>query len=100
VQIVTTLHTWGVAFRSLTDQLDTTTPHGAFLCSVFGALAPYERTLPQERLKAGLAATKRRSAGPLGSSAPRVRCARTSRCRACPAVRGEGVAELWLCFPA
>jgi DNA invertase Pin-like site-specific DNA recombinase len=60
LQIVTTLHTQGVAFRSLTEQMDTTTPQGAFLFSVFGALAQYERALTQERIKAGLAAAKRR----------------------------------------
>jgi DNA invertase Pin-like site-specific DNA recombinase len=59
-QIVTTLHARGVAFRSLTEQMDTTTPHGAFLFSVFGALAQYERALTRERIKAGLAAAKRR----------------------------------------
>ena len=60
LQIVTTLHGQGVAFRSLTEQMDTTTPQGAFLFSVFGALAQYERALTQERIKAGLAAAKRR----------------------------------------
>jgi len=60
LQIVTTLQAQGVAFRSLTEQMDTTTPQGAFLFSVFGALAQYERALTQERIKAGLAAAKRR----------------------------------------
>jgi DNA invertase Pin-like site-specific DNA recombinase len=60
LQIVTTLRTRGVAFRSLTEQMDTTTPQGAFLFSIFGALAQYERALTQERIKAGLAAAKRR----------------------------------------
>ncbi len=45
LQIVTTLQTQGVAFRSVTEQMDTTTPQGAFLFSVFGALAPCERAL-------------------------------------------------------
>ena len=40
--------------------MDTTTPHGEFLFSVFGALAQYERALTQERIMAGLAAAKRR----------------------------------------
>ena len=56
LQIVLTLQTQGVAFRSLTEQMDTTTPHGAFLFSLFGALAQYERALTQERITAGLAA--------------------------------------------
>jgi DNA invertase Pin-like site-specific DNA recombinase len=60
LQIITTLQSQGVAFRSLTEQMDTTTPQGAFLFSVFGALAQYERALTQERVRAGLAAAKRR----------------------------------------
>jgi DNA invertase Pin-like site-specific DNA recombinase len=60
LHIITTLQARGVAFRSLTEQMDTTTPQGAFLFSVFGALAQYERALTQERVKAGLAAAKRR----------------------------------------
>jgi DNA invertase Pin-like site-specific DNA recombinase len=60
LHIITTLQARGVAFRSLTEQMDTTTPQGAFLFSVFGALAQYERALTQERVRAGLAAAKRR----------------------------------------
>ena len=50
----------GVAFRSLTEQMDTTTPQGEFLFHVFGALAQFERSLIQERVRAGLAAARRR----------------------------------------
>src|SRR6202795_1362064 len=50
----------GIAFRSLTEQMDTTTPQGEFLFHVFGALAQFERSLTQERVKAGLAAARRR----------------------------------------
>jgi DNA invertase Pin-like site-specific DNA recombinase len=50
----------GVAFRSLTEQMDTTTPQGEFLFHVFGALAQFERSLTQERDMAGLAAARRR----------------------------------------
>jgi DNA invertase Pin-like site-specific DNA recombinase len=59
LHIVTTLQAQGVAFRSLTEQMDTTTPQGAFLFSVFGALAQYERALTQERIRAGLEAARR-----------------------------------------
>jgi len=41
--IVTGLKEKGVAFRSLTEQMDTTTPHGELLFQLFGALAQYER---------------------------------------------------------
>lgn len=60
LSIVTDLQSRGVAFRSLTEQMDTTTPHGEFLFSVFGALAQYERALAKERIMAGLEAAKRR----------------------------------------
>jgi DNA invertase Pin-like site-specific DNA recombinase len=49
----------GIAFRSLTEQMDTTTPQGEFLFHVFGALAQFERSLIQERVRAGLAAARR-----------------------------------------
>jgi len=58
--IVNDLREKGVGFRSVTEQMDTTTPHGEFLFSVFGALAQYERALTRERVMAGLAAAKRR----------------------------------------
>jgi DNA invertase Pin-like site-specific DNA recombinase len=58
--IVTDLKARGIAFRSLTEQMDTTTPHGELLFSLFGALAQYERALTRERVMAGLAAAKRR----------------------------------------
>jgi len=60
IHIVTDLQARGVAFRSLTEQMDTTTPHGEFLFNVFGSLAQYERALTQERIMAGLEAAKRR----------------------------------------
>lgn len=50
----------GVAFRSLTEHIDTTTPQGELLFSIFGALAQFERALTRERVIAGLAAAKRR----------------------------------------
>jgi DNA invertase Pin-like site-specific DNA recombinase len=58
--IVNSLKERRVGFRSLTESMDTTTPSGEFLFQVFGALAQYERALTRERVKAGLAAAKRR----------------------------------------
>jgi DNA invertase Pin-like site-specific DNA recombinase len=60
LKIVTGLRDNGIGFRSLTEQMDTTTPHGELLFHIFGALAQYERALTQERVRAGLAAAKRR----------------------------------------
>lgn len=58
--IINTLKEKEVAFRSLTEGMDTTKPSGELLFHVFGALSQNERALIQERVVAGLAAAKRR----------------------------------------
>jgi len=58
--IITKLREDGVSFCSLTEQMDTTTPHGELLFNLFGALAQYERALTRERIMAGLEAAKKR----------------------------------------
>ena len=45
LDIVTGLRDGGVAFRSVTEGMDTNTPHGELLFHIFGALAQYERAL-------------------------------------------------------
>jgi DNA invertase Pin-like site-specific DNA recombinase len=60
LSIVTALKEKQVAFRSLTEGMDTTTASGELLFHVFGALAQYERALIRERVVAGLAAARRR----------------------------------------
>ena len=57
---VTGLKDRSIAFRSLTEQMDTTTPQGELLFHVFGALAQFEQSLTRERVRAGLAAARRR----------------------------------------
>jgi DNA invertase Pin-like site-specific DNA recombinase len=60
LSIITALRDKGVSFRSLTEQMDTTTPHGDLLFNLFGSLAQYERALTRERIMAGLAAANKR----------------------------------------
>jgi DNA invertase Pin-like site-specific DNA recombinase len=60
LSIVNALKENQVAFRSLTEGMDTTTASGELLFHVFGALAQYERALTRERVVAGLAAARRR----------------------------------------
>lgn len=60
ITIIEILKEKGIAFKSLTENMDTTTPQGQFLFSVFGALAQYERALTKERIMAGLSAAKKR----------------------------------------
>lgn len=60
IDVVTELDELGIGFRSLTESIDTTTSGGKLIFHIFGALAEFERTLIQERTKAGLAAARAR----------------------------------------
>ena len=58
VDLVTTLHTRNVGFKSLTDSIDTSTPSGRFFFHVMASLAEMERDLTIERTRAGLNAAR------------------------------------------
>ena len=60
IDVVAGLETRGIGFRSLTEQIDTTTSGGKLIFHVFGALAEFERDLIRERTQAGLAAARAR----------------------------------------
>ena len=45
-------------FRSITEAIDTTTPAGRMMMQMVGAFAEFERSMPRERTKAGLDATR------------------------------------------
>lgn len=49
----------GCSFRSLTEQIDTTTPTGELVFHVLGALGQFERSLIRERSMAGLEVARR-----------------------------------------
>lgn len=48
------LNALGVAFISLRDNLDLSTPSGRLMFQIIGAMAEFERALIQERVRAGL----------------------------------------------
>jgi len=60
IETVGALEARGVAFVSLTEAIDTSTPGGRLIFHVFGALAEFERELIRERTLAGLAAARAR----------------------------------------
>jgi DNA invertase Pin-like site-specific DNA recombinase len=49
-----TFNSLGIAFVSLSEQIDTSTPAGKMVFTVLGAVAELERSLIGERIKAGL----------------------------------------------
>jgi len=60
IETVTALQARGVEFRSLQENIDTTTPGGKLIFHIFGALAEFERELIRERTNAGLRAARAR----------------------------------------
>jgi DNA invertase Pin-like site-specific DNA recombinase len=60
VDLVGKLAEEGVQFHSLTDGIDTTTPHGRFFFHMMASLAQMERELSAERTRAGLDAARKR----------------------------------------
>ena len=60
IALLDDLKTRGVAFRSLTEAIDTATATGRAMWQMVGILAELERSLIQERTKAGRAAAQAR----------------------------------------
>ena len=58
LNIVEELHNKGVEFVSLKENIDTTTPQGKFILTVFGALAELERESILQRQAEGIAIAK------------------------------------------
>jgi DNA invertase Pin-like site-specific DNA recombinase len=57
---ITQLNDRKIGFRSLTEQIDTTTSGGKLIFHIFGALAEFERDIIRERTNAGLTAARSR----------------------------------------
>jgi DNA invertase Pin-like site-specific DNA recombinase len=60
ITTMTGLEERGIGFKSLTENIDTTTSGGKLIFHIFGALAEFERNLIRERTNAGLTAARER----------------------------------------
>jgi DNA invertase Pin-like site-specific DNA recombinase len=60
IEKLTELHNRKIGFKSLTENIDTTTSGGKLIFHIFGALAEFERDLIKERTEAGLQAARER----------------------------------------
>lgn len=63
VDLMNLLQSRGVGVRSLTENMNTTTPGGILVFNVFAAMAQFERDLIRERTNAGLSAARARKGG-------------------------------------
>lgn len=60
IDTVAVLADRGVSFKSINDQIDTSTNHGKLIFHIFASLAEFERELTRERTMAGLASARAR----------------------------------------
>lgn len=70
IAVIQQLQARGIGFRTLSEQMDTTTAGGQLIFHIFGALAEFERALIRERTQAGLAAARAR--GRVGGRRPKL----------------------------
>lgn len=60
IETITNLTNRKVGFKSLTENIDSTTSGGKLIFHIFGALAEFERDIIRERTRAGLVAARAR----------------------------------------
>jgi DNA invertase Pin-like site-specific DNA recombinase len=60
IATITVLEERGIGFKSLTENIDTTTSGGKLIFHIFGALSEFERDIIRERTQAGLLAARAR----------------------------------------
>src|SRR6266702_3960680 len=60
IETITALNNRKIGFKSIQENIDTTTSGGKLVFHIFGALAEFERDIIKERTKAGLEAARAR----------------------------------------
>ena len=60
IETITNLNNRKIGFKSITENIDTTTSGGKLIFHIFGALAEFERDIIRERTNAGLTAARAR----------------------------------------
>jgi DNA invertase Pin-like site-specific DNA recombinase len=92
LSIVEAVGEQGAGFRSLAEDIDTTTPAGRLVFHVFASIAQFERERISERTKEGLTAARKR--GRVGGRPPALSIERSAEVVRLRDQEGRGIAEL------
>ena len=79
LEIVESIRAHGAGFRSLAEDIDTTTPAGRLVFHVFASIAQFERERISERTKEGLVSARKR--GRIGGRPPALSAAQKDEVR-------------------
>lgn len=92
LEIVETIKDRGAGFRSLAEDIDTTTPAGRLIFHVFASIAQFERERISERTREGLEAARRR--GRVGGRPPALSTAQVAEVRRMRDEEGRRLTEI------
>ena len=92
LSIVEAIREQGAEFRSLAEDIDTTTPAGRLVFHVFASIAQFERERISERTKEGLVAARKR--GRTGGRPPALSAERRTEVVRMRDQEGRGITEL------
>lgn len=96
LDIVKAIEERGAGFRSLAEDIDTTTPAGRLVFHVFASIAQFERERISERTKEGLEAARKR--GRVGGRPSALSVVQRSEVRRMRDEEGRRVSEIALLF--
>ena len=92
LEIVEVIRERGAGFRSLAEDIDTTTPAGRPVFHVFASIAQFERERISERTKEGLASARMR--GRIGGRPPALTATQRVEVRRMRDEEGRAIAEI------
>jgi DNA invertase Pin-like site-specific DNA recombinase len=92
IETITKLNNRKIGFKSIRENIDTTTSGGKLVFHIFGALAEFERDIIKERTKAGLQAARTR--GRLGGRPKALNAKKASIAQALYKDKNNAIADI------